>query len=161
MTLRRRDLLSGALGLGALGLAGCASLAGLQETPRVTLAGLMPIDIGLLEQRYAATLRIQNPNKVPLVIQGMDYTIEVNDREFASGLSNEALEVPPFGERTLEVSLVSSLVALIEQLRSLEQGKLQYRLFGRASVKGVPGTVAFSHDGELKLDAIAPPARSA
>ena len=145
----------------ALALSACAQLAGLEESPRVTLATFKPLEFGLLEQRYSAVLRIQNPNKVPLVIQGLDYTIAVNDRDFARGLSNHDIEIPAFGEQTLEVDMVSTLVSLIEQLRGLESGKLSYRLSGRAAVKGIPGTIAFSHDGELDVDALAPPARSA
>lgn len=142
-------------------VAGCAGLAGLDESPRVSLAAIRPTQVGLLEQRYAAMLRIQNPNNTALVIEGLDYTIHLNDRKFASGLSNQVVEVPPFGEQTVEVSMVSTLLTLLQQLREIDDGMLKYSLSGRAALKGVPGTISFTHDGELDVNALLKPPRSA
>ena len=138
--------------LGALlWLAGCSSMSPLEETPRVSVIGLKPVEIGLLEQRYTVRLRVQNPNRVELGIQGMNYRIEVNDREFAQGVSDKDVLIAPFSEGLVDVSVVSNLGSIIRQLKLLsEKGTpFRYRISGRIALKGVPGTIPFSHEGEL------------
>lgn len=143
---------------------GCASLGGLDERPRVSIVALKPVKIGLLEQRYSAKLRIQNPNKVALGVQGLDYLIEVNGREFASGVSDAGVEIPAFGEAMMEVSLTSNLASLLRQIKNLQRegSPLGYSISGRIAIRGIPGTIPFSHEGDLQLGAVrAAPSRTA
>jgi LEA14-like dessication related protein len=137
----------------SLWLLGCSSLGGLEEKPRVSVVGLKPVKIELFEQRYAARLRIQNPNKVALGIQGMNYVIEVNGQEFARGVSDQGVTVPAFGETVMQVSIISNLASLLRQLRSVgkDDAPLSYRIHGRIAIQGIPGTIPFSHDGDLRL----------
>ena len=66
-------------------LSGCAALQSTIETPHVTLNNLQVIDMTLLEQRYAVTLRVQNPNPIPLPISGMNFQLDINDTELGPG----------------------------------------------------------------------------
>lgn len=137
--------------LGLLG--GCASQGPLEEPPRISMIGLKPVEIGLLEQRYSVRLRVQNPNRTDLGIQGMNYSIEVNEREFARGVSDKEVLIPAFGEGIVEVSVISNLSSIIRQLKLLgEKGTpISYRISGRIALKGIPGTIPFAHEGRLLL----------
>jgi LEA14-like dessication related protein len=143
-----------------LAIAACASLGALDNPPRVSLVNLQPVQIQLLEQRYLATIRIQNPNPVALPINGLDYTIRINDSEFANGVSSQHVTVPAYGEKTLDVSVTSSLVQLFDQIRRLGAtgGTLKYGISGTLGLDGGVGSVPFEHDGEidLRLDRPAP-----
>jgi hypothetical protein len=86
-------------------LAGCAGLGQLDKPPRVTLAGLEPVQVELLEQRFVAVLRVQNPNPVALPIDGLEYTLAINGSDFAEGVSSQRITVPAYGEKTLEVGV--------------------------------------------------------
>lgn len=137
-----------------LAVTGCAGLGDIDTPPRVTLVDLRPIAMTLFEQRYLARLRVRNPNDVPLEVTGMDYTIDINDQKFADGVNNERFTVPPYGESVVEVTLISSLLRLIDQFRRLDQrGKLviDYRISGRMSVAGLPARFPFSHEDSLEL----------
>ncbi len=137
-----------------LAIAGCAGLGAIETPPRVNLVDLRPAEVTLFEQRYLVKLRVANPNDVPLEVRGMDYSIEINDRKFADGVSDRHFEVPAYGERVIEVSLTSSLFRLIEQFRKLDQqGRLvlDYRLSGRISVAGAVTRYAFDHEDTLDL----------
>jgi LEA14-like dessication related protein len=144
-------------------LAACASTRSLEESPRVSIVALRPISIGLLEQRYTVQLRVQNPNRVDLAIQGLDYTIEVNERSFASGVNASDVLIPAFGEELVEVIVSSNLTSLMRQIQLLAERKepLRYRITGRIAIAGIPGTVPYSHDGELTLGALKHAARPA
>src|SRR4030067_244868 len=76
---------------------GCAALQSAIETPHVTLNNLQVIDMTLLEQRYAVTLRVQNPNPVPLPITGMNFQLDIHDAALGRGVTNEMVTVPAYG----------------------------------------------------------------
>jgi len=137
-------------------LAGCAALQYRPDSIKVTLSDLRLLDSTLMEQRYLVKLRIQNRNDRPLPIAGMSFDLAINGRDFASGVSNRAVTVPPFDEATLELRLSSSLFGLIRQLRSfqeLEHKPLRYDLHGRVSLGGSGLSLPFSESGEIDLRA--------
>jgi len=140
----------------AVVLAGCATLAVPTEAPRITLVGLRPLDIQLLEQRYRVRLRIQNPNDAPLRIRGMDFKLVVNGKRFADGVSDTALDVPAYGEALLRVDVSSSLARLFEQLRGLGNARAprwDYVISGRVAIEGAPLELPFERKGKLDLSA--------
>jgi LEA14-like dessication related protein len=133
---------------------GCASVGTPVDAPHITLAGVWLVDINLLEQRYRMRLRIQNPNPFSLNIDGLDYRIEINDKEFARGVSNQALSVPRYGVDVLEVEAVSTLVGIMRQLMELEKGaptSLKYRVTGKVSLRDRTFRVPFDYEGEFTL----------
>jgi LEA14-like dessication related protein len=133
-------------------LSGCAGLSGIEEPPRVNLVALSPVELNLLEQRYRAKLRIRNPNDAPLKVRGLDYTIHINEKKFADGVSDRRFTVPAYGESLVEVTLSSSLFRLLEQFSRLEPADklvIRYRISGGLSVTGSPTKFPFSYEDEL------------
>ena len=149
---RRNFLRSSLVGATAL-VAGCAGLAGLDRPPRVTLVSLEPVQVTLLEQRYLAVIRIQNPNAVSLPIDGLDYRIALNGAEFADGVGSQRVTVPAYGEKTLEVGVVSTTLRLFEQIKRISglRGSLRYGISGTLQISGVPAGVDFERDGVIEL----------
>lgn len=136
----------------AVMLSGCAALQSAIETPHVTLSNLQVIDMTVLEQRYAVTLRMQNPNPIPLPIAGMNFRLDINDTELGRGVTNEAVTVPAYGEALVEIKLVSNLMRIFNQIRGLENNKgqsLRYRLSGGLSVSSRMGKLPFDYRGEF------------
>jgi len=135
-------------------LTACATLGAPSVAPRITLVGLRPVDFQLLEQRYRAKLRIQNPNEVPLRIRGLDFKLSVNGKHFADGVSHRALDVPAYGEALLRVDVSSSLARLFEQLRRLGNAgapRWAYVISGRVAIEGMPVKLRFERKGVVDL----------
>jgi LEA14-like dessication related protein len=110
------------------------------------------IDAQLFEQRYALTLRIQNPNSFDLDVNGLSFEVELNGREFAHGVSNKGVLIPAYGESTLEVEVTSSLFNIVDQINALErrQGKsLEYRIHGKISTANHLLSLPFERKGEI------------
>lgn len=132
----------------------CATVGTPIETPHVTLAGVWLIDVNLLEQRYRMRLRIQNPNPFSLNIDGLNYRVDINDKEFARGVSNQAISVPRYGVDMLDVEAVSTLAGIMRQLMELESGapnSLRYRVTGKVSLSDRGLRVPFDYRGEFVL----------
>lgn len=134
-------------------LSACSSLSTLGKEPRVSLVKLQPVQIQLLEQRYLATIRIQNPNPVALPIHGLDYTIHINGSQFAEGVSSQRVTVPAYGEKTLELGVSSTIIKLLEQLRHVRKanGKITYGISGTLGIEGLDQGVKFQREGEIDL----------
>ena len=122
-------------------LTACSLFGGYQETPRVSLVSIQPIEMGLLEQRYGLQLRILNPNDKEIPVKGLSYSIEINGHEFAYGVSRQPVTIPPFSEALLDVEVVSNLLNILQQFQEMSgENSLKYRLRGK---------LPFNVEGEL------------
>lgn len=133
---------------------GCAWVPARVEPPSVHIADIRLLGASLFEQRYALSLRVQNPNDFDLPINGLSYEVELNDRLFATGASSHAVTVPRFGSALIEVEGVSTLPDLLRQYRQLARGELaglHYRLKGTLSLRGGRGPIPFDYRGEIGL----------
>ena len=134
-------------------LTGCASLQPYPETPRVSLVSIKPLDMQLLEQRFLLELRIINPNRVAIPVEGLSYALEINQREFAYGVSQQEVSIPPYGEALLQVEVFSNLLNVMRQLQQMEDsttaGGLEYRLRGKIGLAGVRHKLPFDYSGKL------------
>jgi LEA14-like dessication related protein len=146
------------LALVSLLLAGCAGLPAGDEAPVVTLADFGVAGGSLLEQQFNLKLRIQNPNNEELRIDGVAFTLEVNDAPFASGVGNQPLTVGRFGAALLPVDGFSSLGGVLRQVGRFVQGDqraLRYRIKGSLSLAGGL-RVPFDRRGEFDFSALMP-----
>ena len=137
-------------------IASCSTMPKDFEAPRVSITDLTPKEMAIFEQKFDVKLRIQNPNDVDLSVNGMRFDIELNDREFANGMTGERLTVPRFGSQTVDVEVFTTLASFLRQVQDLNTSggqKVRYRLKGTAFVDS-PGTfkAPFDEKGEIELN---------
>ena len=136
--------------------ASCATMPTDFEAPRVTITDLTPKEMAIFEQKFDVKLRIQNANDTELSINGLRFDIELNDREFANGMSGQRVTVPRFGSEVVDVEVFTTLASFLRQVQDLNTGagqKVRYRLKGTAFVDS-PGTfkAPFDEKGEIDLN---------
>lgn len=137
----------------ALSTSACAGVAARMEPPEVSLSDIRLVEATPLEQRYLFTLRIRNPNQRSLRVEGLQFDLSINQRSFASGVSNAHVTVPAFGEERVEVSATSTLLGLLRQLQELGRAEtLRYRLKGRIASPDVHAPLDFERHGEISLE---------
>lgn len=153
---RRRVLTAAA----ALALAGCASLPLNMQPPEVSVSDLRLLDVGLFEQRFGLSLRVLNPNDAEIPIDGLSFTVELNGKPFAKGVSNQAVTVPRLSEAMLEVEAVSSLTGLLRQFGAMAKGqeRIDYRIHGTLYTGRLFGGVPFDQKGEVDFADLGVPA---
>jgi LEA14-like dessication related protein len=169
--MRRVTMLTGARGvlvvLGLVLIGGCASLNPSLEPPRISLVSMTPQPASDMESVFQLELRLINPNDVPLDLKGIDCRLEINDSTIASGVSNQAAELPALGTLVYPVTVYASasdFILLMVRLmagshRSPEDIELTYRLAGRVFLAdALPGLnrLTFTSEGDL-LKLIEPP----
>lgn len=151
----RRAVLATALLASTLTIGGCASLP--QSDPLdVTVAGIEPLQGEGMELRLLVKLRVQNPNDAPVDYDGVAVKLEVQDRTFATGVSDARGNVPRFGESIIEVPVTASAFRMVRSVVGMmgdqPPEKIAYRMSGKLSSPGF-GSRRFSADGEFKLPA--------
>ncbi len=133
---------------------GCAGVFKQVETPRISVVNLHLVEATVFEQNYRIQLRIQNPNTFEIPVKGLQYTIELNDQHFASGVSNHSAAIPALDSAVIEVEAISTLLSFFRQFNNLQQGKLEtisYRLNGKIHLTDLPSQ-SFDYRGEMLLN---------
>ena len=140
-----------ATALAAVLLAGCAMLGG--DPLRVQVVGLEPLQGQGMELRFAAKLRVQNPNETPIDYDGIAVDLEVRGSAFASGVSDARGTIPRYGEAVVTVPVTVSAFAVLRQAMGLASGdrsKIDYVLRGKVGGSTF-GSVRFESRGVLEL----------
>jgi LEA14-like dessication related protein len=137
----------------AMTLDGCAWLQR-TDPPRVTLVGVEPAASEGFEARMQLKLRVQNPNDAPIEYSGIYVELAVQDKSFASGVSNQSGTVPAFGEAVITVPVTASVLGIAGQAMGLLSGKaldkITYELRGKLS-SATSGALRFKSQGEINL----------
>ena len=139
----------------AISCSACAAF-GLREPLNVTIADLRPIEVSVLEQRYALKVRLLNPNDMDIAFDGVVFDLEINETPFAKGVSNQASVIPRFGEALIDVQAVSGLQNILQQINELLKGertRLTYRIRGRLHGGGF-GVTRFDSSGEIAIPGV-------
>ena len=110
-----------AAALAAVGAAGCAGFGRTLETPRVSLASLQVREARGLETVFLVQVRVTNPNEVDLDVRGVECQLDINDKEFAFGISDARVRIPAMGSETIPVTVYSSVLDIVRGLLGLPQ----------------------------------------
>ena len=119
---------------GILFVVGCTSvtpLPGEPESPEVLLVNIKPLDTTIFEQRLQVDLRIRNPNDFDLEVTGIDFTLHLNDKRLARGLSNKVSTIPRLGDSVISVETTTSTLDVVRQLLKFRQDQdVTYQIEG-------------------------------
>jgi hypothetical protein len=128
--------------------AGCASWFMKGEPAEVLVVNVTPLEVTALEQRLQVDLRIRNPNDFDLAVTGIDFTLNLNGKRLARGLSNKDFRVPRLSDAVVSVETSTSTFDVVGQLLNLSRDQdLSYNIAGLLHLKD--GRLAFDNSGIL------------
>lgn len=149
MTNRRLFVLC----VAAVALAGCASMPH-SDPLQVTVAGVEGLPGEGMEFRMLVKLRVQNPNETPIEFTGVYVQLDVLDKTFATGVSDESGTVPGFGETVIAVPVTVSALRMVRQVVGMLDGQpvdqIRYEMSGKLN-GGLFNTHRFESKGEFDL----------
>ncbi|MEX0958545.1 MAG: LEA type 2 family protein [Burkholderiales bacterium] len=136
-------------------IAGCGGKRAPRPEPlRVTLVSIMPVEVGVLEQRYAVRLRVQNPRPYNVPLDGVTVDIAINGRHFARGVGRLSEVVPAFEEQLVDISAVSTTATVVARIGDLQRAtgqEFRYRLDGRFYNAAADGYNGFVHSSVFRF----------
>ena len=107
-----------------------------------------------MELRMLVKLRVQNPNDAPIEYSGVYVRLDVQDKNFASGVSDEHGTIPRFGESIVSVPVTASMLRVALNALGILGGnqidKLSYKLEGKLDGPAF-GSTRFKAQGEFSL----------
>jgi LEA14-like dessication related protein len=146
---------SAIVALVSLGFAGCAGMpAG--DPLQVTVAGVEPMQGEGLELRMIVKLRVQNPNDAQVDYDGAYVRLTVQDKTFATGVSDSPGSVPRFGEAVVAVPVTVSMLKVMSHVigamddKTAPPDKVRYSLEGKLHGTGF-SSLRFKAQGEFAL----------
>lgn len=122
------------------------------QPPIVHLTDLRVRDVQLFEQRYTMLLRVENPNPQELPIKGLAYQVLLNKIELGRGASPQTVTIPPYGEKVVEVDVVSNSFSLLQRVRDIVRGAasgVNVSIVGNMSVSNSAQPLPFDFHGEF------------
>ncbi len=107
-------------------LGGCAPLGHLGgEKPRVSLKGISVVPSkNVMMPRFRIDLRFVNPNRTPLPLKGIFYTLKFADRQILSGASRELPTIAGYSEEDVSLFAGVDMVGGIKLMKQLLSGKI-------------------------------------
>ncbi|MFN2165208.1 MAG: LEA type 2 family protein [Anaerolineae bacterium] len=105
--------------------------------------------------RFEITLRVTNPNKQPLDIAGISYSIDILDRELVTGVTNEVPRIEAYSEQTVTLEAGVNLFQVLRLLADLgrhEGDQLDYRFAAKIDFDGFVPTQRVEETGTLRLN---------
>lgn len=136
-------------------LSACATLTSDVDPPKVTMESFRSIASESGTPRFEIKLRVTNPNKQPLDVAGIGYSVEIQGKELVSGVTNDVPLVEAYSEEvvTLEASLqLFQLLRLVTSLATVESDALAYRFSAKIDFKGFTPTQRIEETGTISLD---------
>ena len=136
-------------------LAGCASLQGDFDPPKVTLESFSSLPSESGAPRFEIKLRIINPNKQTLDIAGVSYSVEILGKELITGVTNDVPVIEGYSEEVVSMEAGLQLFQLLRLLGSLGRSQsdvLDYRLLAKVDFNGLIPTQRIEESGQITLN---------
>ena len=118
-------------------LSACANLTPGFEEPLIEVTSIRLKNTGGLAPEFDIVLRVSNPNRDALNIDGMTYTLYLAGNKVVSGVKNDLPGVPGYGEATVNLQAALSLFGSLGLLRDLMdqyQQSIDYELVTKLDV---------------------------
>jgi len=138
-------------------LAGCAGLDSIVQPvpPNVSVRSVELTRLSLEGADLVATIEVENPNPIGIVLDGFAYEVLTGENAVVSGRQTSGVEIAAQGTRTFEMPVTLLFADLIRAVRSLEgANETPYTLVGAVDVE-IPllgtRTIEVTHDGVIPI----------
>ncbi len=132
----------------------CATLSPDFEQPSLQVKSIELKNSHSLAPEFEITLRVTNPNRDALSIDGMTYTLSLAGNKVVSGVANNLPTIPGYGEADVKIIATLSLLGgfkLLNDLANQYQDSIAYEFITRLDVGKFYPTITIKKDGVITL----------
>lgn len=107
------------------------------EEPSVSVVSFMPKDSATISPQFEIVLHITNPNREPLPLEGISYTLHLEGNKVLSGVANDLPTIEPYGEADIKLSAMANLFGgfkLLTGLMNENTGRIEYEFNAKLDV---------------------------
>ena len=135
--------------------AACSGIPFNAKAPKVSVVEVNVKRLGLFEQVFDVGLRVNNPNDFDMVIEGLEFKLEINGREFATGVTHTHTRVPALTSAVVHVDTTTDSDKLLQQIKALPdllKDGAPYRIRGRIKIDRTDDWLPFDRSGVYGRD---------
>lgn len=135
-------------------LAGCATFYPGRAQPEIHLTSIQVLPREGLEQRFLIGLNIVNVNSARLNISGLSYSLLLNGRKVASGVSGKMTPIPGFSESRVRLQASTNLISslrVVAELLSEGTPTVDYELVTKIHTSWWPVPIEITEQGSIGL----------
>ena len=136
-------------------LQGCAALSNF-ETPSVTITSVRMVPSSGAVPAFDIGLRVTNPNRNALRLQGISYTVSLAGNEVIEGVGRDFPVIEGYGQQDLTITATANLFAgirLFSELLNSPRDSVDYRVEARLDLGGLRPSLRVRDEGQLSLSA--------
>ncbi|MGD8592253.1 MAG: LEA type 2 family protein [Gammaproteobacteria bacterium] len=112
-------------------LGGCAGLEKHIQTPTVHYAGNHIKNVSLYDASVDFLIHVDNPNPISLPVQGLNYTVDINNKKMLSGSAQPGTQIPAISGIDISLPVVIRYEEFLDGLQQLmHQDSYAYAIKG-------------------------------
>jgi LEA14-like dessication related protein len=137
-----------------MGLQACAGLSPGYETPTVTVSSFKAVPSDGVMPAFAIGLRVTNPNREALKLQGVAYTIKLDGHEVIKGVGNELPVIEAYGQGEFTLTASANLFAgirLVTDLLNSNRDTFPYELEAKLDIGRLRPALRVKESGKINL----------
>ena len=140
-------------------ISGCAIIQPRFENPSVSLTSFQLIPSENMAPRFEIGLHVINPNKIPLPLQGMSYTVMLEGHQLLKGVTTDLPSIPAYGEGEVVLQATADLFSglrLLNDLMSRPRETFTYELKAKLDIGSLLPIIWIREAGEITLQQLKP-----
>lgn len=136
------------------GLSGCSGLSPGYEQPTVTVSSFRAAPSDGAIPDFIIGLRVVNPNRQALALEGASYTISLEGHEIIKGVANDLPVIDAYGEGTFTLTASANLFAgmrLVSELLRTPRNSFAYEFEAKLDPGGFRRAIRIRDAGQVSL----------
>lgn len=137
----------------AVMISACATVPD-YETPTVSVTSFSMLPTGSMTPRFRIGLNIVNPNRIPLELDGIAYTVYIEDHKILTGASNDLPVIEPYGEGEVAIYALTNMmgsIGLLSDLMRSPRSEYHYKIDARLAPAGRTSDIRIIDEGTVHL----------
>ena len=134
---------------------GCSTLQPGYEIPVVSITSFKALPTQGLIPQFQINLHIVNPNRSPLDLKGISYTISLEGHKIMTGVSNKLPKIEAYGEGDVmlkaSVDLFSSIKFFANLLNNPIKDQISYSLNAKLDAGSLHPLIRAAKKGQINL----------
>ncbi len=133
----------------------CATVRPDFETPTVTVSSFKALPSEGIAPRFQIGLHIVNPNRTPLKLQGVAYSISLEGHKIITGVANDLPQIAAYGEGQVVVTAVTDVlntIRLVAGLMKQPQHQFDYEFNAKLDIGALLPVIRVVDRGSVSLD---------
>lgn len=152
--MRQRSVLFNVAILLLFALSGCAGMQTGYDPPSVSLTSFRFIPGDSIVPKFEVGLRIINPNRDTLELEGLFYSITIENNKIISGVANDLPIIEGYGEEDVLLEAMVDVVGGAKLLQSLvhsQKSSIDYGFNAKLDLGSSQPPLRISEKGEFSM----------